>query len=113
MSLDAIDATISTQATMLKDLGKVHGFLASIFGGSDATSRQFLAEALRIQQGLERPAECETENIQRLMRDRPNNFETAAEILTLDGDQIDVVLHDVEQQQQNQPDDDDDDDTST
>ena len=101
MSHDAIDATISTQATMLKDLGKVHGFLASIFGGSEATSRQFLAEALRIQQRLERPAECETENIQRLMRDRPNSdFETAAEILTLDGDQIDVVLHDVEQQQQ-------------
>ena len=89
-------------ATMLKDLGKVHGFLASIFGGGDAaTSREFLAEALRIQQRLDRPAECETENIQRLMRDRPNSdFETAAEILTLDGDQIDVVLHDVEQQQQ-------------
>ena len=89
-------------ATMLKDLGKVHGFLASIFGGGDAaTSREFLAEALRIQQHLDRPAECETENIQRLMRDRPNSdFETAAEILTLDGDQIDVVLHDVEQQQQ-------------
>ena len=86
---------------MLKDLGKVHGFLASIFGGGDAaTSREFLAEALRIQQHLDRPAECETENIQRLMRDRPNNFETAAEILTLDGDQIDVVLHDVEHQQQ-------------
>ena len=86
---------------MLKDLGKVHGFLASIFGGGDAaTSREFLAEALRIQQRLDRPAECETENIQRLMRDRPNNFETAAEILTLDGDQIDVVLHDMEQQQQ-------------
>ena len=101
MSLHAIDATISTQATMLKDLGKVHGFLASIFGGSEATSRQFLAEALRIQQRLDRPAECETENIQRLMRDRPNSdFETAAEILTLDGDQIDVVLHDVEHQHQ-------------
>ena len=101
-------------ATMLKDLGKVHGFLASIFGGSDATSRQFLAEALQIQQRLERPAECETENIQRLMRDRPNNLTNleAGDILTLDGDQIDVVLHDVEQQQQqNQPDDDDDDDT--
>ena len=112
MSLHAIDATISTQATMLKDLGKVHGFLASIFGGSEATSRQFLAEALRIQQRLDRPAECETENIQRLMRDRPNSdFETAAEILTLDGDQIDVVLHDVAEQQQNQPDDDDDNDT--
>ena len=103
-------------ATMLKDLGKVHGFLASIFGGSEATSRQFLAEALRIQQRLDRPAECETENIQRLMRDRPNNLADleAGDILTLDGDQIDVVLHDVEQQQQqNQPDDDDDDDTST
>ena len=89
-------------ATMLKDLGKVHGFLASIFGGSDATSRQFLAEALRIQQRLERPAECETENIQRLMRDRPNNLTNleAGDILTLDGDQIDVVLHDMEQQQQ-------------
>ena len=99
---------------MLKDLGKVHGFLASIFGGSEATSRQFLAEALRIQQRLDRPAECETENIQRLMRDRPNNrAELEAEILTLDGDQIDVVLHDVAEQQQNQPDDDDDDDTST
>ena len=60
---------------VLKDLGKVHGFLASIFGGSDAaTSRQFLAEALQIQQHLDRPAECETENIQRLMRDRPNNL---------------------------------------
>ena len=89
-------------ATMLKDLGKVHGFLASIFGGSEATSRQFLAEALRIQQRLDRPAECETENIQRLMRDRPNNLADleAGDILTLDGDQIDVVLHDVEQQQQ-------------
>ena len=109
MSLHAIDATISTQATMLKDLGKVHGFLASIFGGSDATSRQFLAEALRIQQCLDRPAECETENIQRLMRDRPNNLTNleAGDILTLDGDQIDVVVHDV---QHNQPDDDDDDD---
>ena len=72
--------------------------------GSDATtSREFLAEALRIQQHLDRPAECETENIQRLMRDRPSNradLEAAGEILTLDGDQIDVVLHDVEQQQQ-------------
>ena len=93
-------------ATMLKDLGKVHGFLASIFGGSDATtSREFLAEALRIQQHLDHPAECETENIQRLMRDRPSNradLEAEGEILTsgLDGDQIDVVLHDVEQQQQ-------------
>ena len=93
-------------ATMLKDLGKVHGFLASIFGGGDAaTSREFLAEALRIQQHLDRPAECETENIQRLMRDRPSNradLEAEGEILTsgLDGDQIDVVLHDVEQQQQ-------------
>ena len=113
MSLHAIDATISTQATMLKDLGKVHGFLASIFGGSEVTSRQFLAEALRIQQRLDRPAECETENIQRLMRDRPNNrAELEAEILTLDGDQIDVVLHDVAEQQQNQPDDDDDDDNT-
>ena len=88
-------------ATMLKDLGKVHGFLASIFGGSDAaTSREFLAEALRIQQRLDRPAECETENIQRLMRDRPLDRPNNPEILTLDGDQIDVVLHDVEQQQQ-------------
>ena len=89
-------------ATMLKDLGKVHGFLASIFGGGDAaTSREFLAEALRIQQRLDRPAECETENIQRLMRDRPNHLTNleAGDILTLDGDQIDVVLHDVEQQQ--------------
>ena len=87
-------------ATMLKDLGKVHGFLASIFGGSDAaTSREFLAEALRIQQHLDRPAECETENIQRLMRDRPLDRPNNPEILTLDGDQIDVVLHDVEQQQ--------------
>jgi hypothetical protein len=101
-------------ATMLKDLGKVHGFLASIFGGSEATSRQFLAEALRIQQRLDRPAECETENIQRLMRDRPNNLADleAGDILTLDGDQIDVVLHDVAEQQQNQPDDDDDDDNT-
>ena len=100
-------------ATMLKDLGKVHGFLASIFGGGDAaTSREFLAEALRIQQRLDRPAECETENIQRLMRDRPLDRPNNPEILTLDGDQIDVVLHDVEQQQQqNQPDDDDDDNT--
>ena len=41
------------------------------------------------------------------MRDRPNNrAELEAEILTLDGDQIDVVLHDVAEQQQNQPDDD-------
>ena len=88
-------------ATMLKDLGKVHGFLASIFGGGDAaTSREFLAEALRIQQHLDRPAECETENIQRLMRDRPLDRPNNPEILTLDGDQIDVVLHDVEQQQQ-------------
>ena len=87
-------------ATMLKDLGKVHGFLASIFGGGDAaTSREFLAEALRIQQRLDRPAECETENIQRLMRDRPLDRPNNPEILTLDGDQIDVVLHDVEQQQ--------------
>ena len=87
-------------ATMLKDLGKVHGFLASIFGGGDAaTSREFLAEALRIQQHLDRPAECETENIQRLMRDRPLDRPNNPEILTLDGDQIDVVLHDVEQQQ--------------
>ena len=80
----------------------MHGFLASIFGGGDAaTSREFLAEALRIQQRLDRPAECETENIQRLMRDRPNNrADLDAEILTLDGDQIDVVLHDVEQQHQ-------------
>jgi hypothetical protein len=115
VSPHAIDATISTQATMLKDLGKVHGFLASIFGGSEATSRQFLAEALRIQQRLDRPAECETENIQRLMRDRPNNLADleAGDILTLDGDQIDVVLHDVAEQQQNQPDDDDDDDDDT
>ena len=88
-------------ATMLKDLGKVHGFLASICGGGDAaTSREFLAEALRIQQRLDRPAECETENIQRLMRDRPLDRPNNPEILTLDGDQIDVVLHDVEQQQQ-------------
>ena len=50
------------------------------------------------------------------MRDRPNNLTNleAGDILTLDGDQIDVVLHDVEQQQQqNQPDDDDDDDDDT
>ncbi len=57
MSLDAIDATISTQATMLKDLGKVHGFLESFFGGSEATSLLFWAEALRIQQRLDRPSE--------------------------------------------------------
>ena len=47
------------------------------------------------------------------MRDRPNNLTNleAGDILTLDGDQIDVVLHDVAEQQLNQPDDDDDDDT--
>lgn len=102
-------------ATMLKDLGKVHGFLASIFGGTDsATGREFLAEALRIQQRLDRPAECETENIQRLLHDpaqaATERAELAADILTLDGDHIDVVLQNVEQQLLDQPDGSDDDD---
>ena len=101
-------------ATMLKDLGKVHGFLASIFGGTDsAKGREFLAEALRIQQRLDRPAECETENIQRLLHDpgqATERAELAADILTLDGDHIDGVLQNVEQQLLEQSDGSDEDD---
>ena len=92
----------------------MHGFLASIFGGTDsATGREFLAEALRIQQRLDRPAECETENIQRLLHDpgqATERAELAADILTLDGDHIDGVLQNVEQQLLEQSDGSDEDD---
>ena len=56
-------------ATMLKDLGKVHGFTASIFGGDDAAEgRARLAEALAIQTRLDKAHARETANILRLLR---------------------------------------------
>ena len=84
--------------SLLKDEGKVHGFLASIFGGDDgALSRARLSEALKVQGLLEEAGlDRERDNIHRLLKigpdPAPDEIDEGA--FTLNGDHIDGILDD-------------------